>query len=112
MMDSYLCPILGDLRTHHGPLSYKKLIETRKFESAHVCNIVSSRLLTHLSATFCGNPDSHWLESMSNRNKCTAENLHTNLAMHDNVYYILHVPNNLYLFAKWCAQHFNKGLAL
>ena len=50
--------------------------------------IVSSRLLTHLSATSCGNPDSHWPESMSNRNKCTAENLHTNLAMYDdNVYY-------------------------
>ena len=70
-------------------------------------------ILTHLSATSCGNPISHWWGAMSNRNKCTAENLHTNLFnSHAYVHIIILINLSQYLFAKWWAQHFNRGLAL
>ena len=42
MMSSYQRPILGDLRIHHGPLSYIREVDWNKnewkFESARVCN--------------------------------------------------------------------------
>ena len=73
------------------------------------------KLLTHFSVTSCGSPDSQWWESTSNRNKCTAENLHNIGTNYVNllIKFKLHICNlSQYLFVKWCTKHFNRGLAL